>query len=80
MTVLTPMQRSLLAEADRLGRLVIRPSVHNRRKCAEALARRQLLRPAGWLLPNGRQVKAQSPSAIAQVFKVNRKESHDETL
>ncbi len=70
MSPLSPMQRSLLTEARCNGRLVVRPSIHNRMKCAEGLCRRQLLRPVGWLLSDGRQVKAHQPGAIAQVFKL----------
>lgn len=73
MTAITPMQRSLLLEAHRNDRLVIRPSVHNRRQCAEALSRRQLLKPVGWMLSDGRQVKAKAPGAVAVVYRITAK-------
>ncbi len=73
MTAITPMQRSLLIEAHRNDRLVIRPSVHNRRQCAEGLSRRQLLKPVGWLLEDGRQVKAKAPGAVAVVYRITAK-------
>lgn len=73
MSAITPMQRALLVEASRNGRLVVRPSIHNRRGCAEALSRRQLLKPAGWLMGDGRQVKSYTPAAVAQVFKLTAK-------
>ena len=73
MSAITPMQRSLLIEAHRNDRLVVRPVIHNRRQCAEALSRRQLLKPVGWLLADGRQVKGHAPNAVALVYRLTAK-------
>lgn len=59
------MQRSLLTEACSNRRLIVRN--HNRKQCAEALRRRQLLKPTQWVeLQSGRIVRrsAADPALI----------------